>query len=262
MIAPRLLIDGAPAKPADLLSQALVNYGAYTSFRVEDGAVRGLDRHLARLQAASAELFGETLDESELRGWMREALGDRESAWLRVNLFSPHIGHRHPSWTGRPSVMIGVFESPSALADRPLRVQPRVHRREAPHLKSVATFGLIFARRAARADGFDDALFVDETGVLSEGTLWNIGFWRGDQVIWPEAPMLTGVTQALLSETFGDRRERIALDDVGGFDAAFLCNSATPACAIAAIGEVAFDPSPERVEQLRDAWESRSPRRI
>ena len=56
MAAPALFIDGAPATPADLAHQALVNYGAYTSFRVEQTAVRGLDRHLARLQGASVEL--------------------------------------------------------------------------------------------------------------------------------------------------------------------------------------------------------------
>ena len=44
-----LFIDGTPATQADLAHQALVNYGAYTSFRVEDGGVRGLDRHLTRL---------------------------------------------------------------------------------------------------------------------------------------------------------------------------------------------------------------------
>ena len=54
-----ILIDGLPATPADLAHQALVNYGAYTSFRVEAGAVRGLDLHLARLEQAAVELFGD-----------------------------------------------------------------------------------------------------------------------------------------------------------------------------------------------------------
>jgi hypothetical protein len=44
-----LILDGEPASTDDLTYLALVNYGAYTSFRVEDGAARGLGRHLARL---------------------------------------------------------------------------------------------------------------------------------------------------------------------------------------------------------------------
>jgi hypothetical protein len=55
-----ILIDGLPATPEDLAHRALVNYGPYTSFRVEHGAVRGLDLHLARLDQAAVELFGES----------------------------------------------------------------------------------------------------------------------------------------------------------------------------------------------------------
>ena len=36
-----ILVDGAPVTEADLIYLAMVDYGAYTSFRVEDGGVRG-----------------------------------------------------------------------------------------------------------------------------------------------------------------------------------------------------------------------------
>ena len=58
-----ILIDGAPASPDDLAYLALVNYGAYTSFRVEGGGVRGLDLHLARLEMRI--LFETLLDRIE-----------------------------------------------------------------------------------------------------------------------------------------------------------------------------------------------------
>ena len=44
-------IDGRPAGTADLGHFVLSNYGAFTSMQVEDGGVRGLDLHLARLEA-------------------------------------------------------------------------------------------------------------------------------------------------------------------------------------------------------------------
>ena len=43
-----IFIDGVPATAEDLAMPALINYGAYTSFAVEQGGVRGLDRHLQR----------------------------------------------------------------------------------------------------------------------------------------------------------------------------------------------------------------------
>ncbi|KQS55721.1 class IV aminotransferase [Brevundimonas sp. Leaf363] len=251
-----LFIDGAPATPEQLAHAALVNYGAYTSFRVEDGKVRGLDLHIARLQASAAELFGVAVEEDRLRGWMRQALGERTDAWLRVSLSSPHISARDPSWTGAPSVMIAVSDPPSSLADRPWRLQPQTHQHFRPHLKHAATMDLLLARRTARAAGFDDALFLTDAGLISEGTTWNIGFWCGDAVIWPEAPMLVGVTQALLGQAVPARTLPIRLADLPDIEGAFLCNSSTPAAPIVAIGDHVFAPRADLIDRLNIAWKA------
>jgi branched-subunit amino acid aminotransferase/4-amino-4-deoxychorismate lyase len=255
-----LSIDGAPATLDDLTHVALVNYGAYTSFRVEQGGVRGLDLHLARLEAESVELFGESVGEDRLRDLMRKAVAGPEACWLRVSLFSPDISPRTPDWHGTPRVMIAVSPPPPPFAGAP-RLQLQTYGREAPHLKHVATFGLIRARRAARAARFDDALFVDGQGRISEGSLWNIGFVSGDSVVWPEASMLAGVAQALVQRGLAEaglsgRTEPVRVEDLTRFDAAFLCNSATPACAIAAIGDRVFTPPSGLIARLQVAWAS------
>ncbi len=253
-----ILIDGAPASPADLAHVALVNYGAYTSFRVEGGGARGLDLHLERLEAEALELFGEAVGESRLRYLMRRAVEGRADGWLRVSLFSPEMSPRTPGWTGAPKVMTATFPPPPPLAES-VRLQSQTYAREAPHLKHVATFGLIRARRMARAAGFDDALFVDAAGRVSEGSLWNIGFVRGGEVVWPQAPMLAGVAQALLQRGLDaagltGATEPVRLEDLSRFDAAFLCNSATPACAVASIDGREFGAPP--LEALQAAWAS------
>ena len=253
-----ILIDGVPATREDLAHVALVNYGAYTSFRVEDGGVRGLDLHLARLEAEAVELFGEAVGEARLRTLMRRAVEGRADVWLRVSLFSPEMSPRTPGWTGAPRVMTATFAPPPPLAGS-VRLQTQIYQREAPHLKHVATFGLIRARRAARAAGFDDALFVDAQGRVSEGSLWNIGFLRDGAVVWPRAPMLAGVAQALLQrglEAAGmaTASEPVRLDDLPRFDGAFICNSATPACAVVSIDGHAFPPP--SLDALEAAWAS------
>ncbi len=258
--AVELSVDGASATPEDLASVALVNYGAYTSFQVEEGGVRGLDLHLARLEAEALELFGEAVGEERLRDLMRGAVAGRDACWLRVSLFSPDISPRTPDWKGAPRVMIAVSPPPPPLADGP-RLQLQAYAREAAHLKHVATFGLIRARRAARLAGFDDALFVDGEGRISEGSLWNIGFVSGECVVWPQAPMLAGVAQALVQRGLRGvglegRTEPVHVADLARFDAAFLCNSATPACAIAAIGERILTTPPGLIGRLQDAWAS------
>ena len=256
-----VLVDGEPASEGDLTYLALANYGAYTSFRVEQGGVRGLDLHLARLEASALELFGEAVGEARLRELMRAAVEGKGDCWLRVSLFSPEVWPRTPGRTGRPKVMTGVSPPPQPLAERGLRLQVQTYGRESPHLKHTANFGLIRARRLARAAGFDDALFADEAGRVSEGSLWNIGFVRGGEVIWPEAPMLVGVTLTLLQrglEARGvpSRVEPVRLDDLPRFDGAFICNSATPACPVASIDDQVFDPDAAPLETLKAIWAS------
>jgi branched-subunit amino acid aminotransferase/4-amino-4-deoxychorismate lyase len=261
-----ILIDGRPATPDDLAHQALVNYGAYTSFRVEHGAARGLDLHLARLNQAAVELFGESPDEAEFRRLMAQAVAGRDACWLRLSLFSPEIGHRNPSFVGRPKVMTVVSPAPPPLATS-VRVTAVLYEREATHLKHLATFGLTRARRFARTAGFDDALFVDGQGQVSEGTLWNIGFVQGDRIVWPQAPMLAGVTQAVIQRGLAEaglvsETRPVSLSEITTFDAAFLCNSATPVCPITAIDGVDFANDPALPARIEATWSAQPPQPI
>ncbi|MNU40697.1 aminotransferase class IV family protein [uncultured Brevundimonas sp.] len=260
-------IDGRPASAADLGHFVLSNYGAFTSMQVEDGAVRGLDLHLARLNAEAVDLFGLAVPEATLRERMRQALDERPGRFsLRVNLFSDAISLRAPDAVVHPRVLT-ILSPPVAPLTQPLRLQTQVYAREVPHLKHAATFGLTRARRQAVQAGFDDALFVDGDGRISEGSIWNIGFVQGEAVVWPEAPMLAGTGQALLQREMADlglssTTRPVFLSDLGTFDAAFICNSATPACAVAAIDGQAFPPAGGLIPRLIDAWRSNPRQKI
>lgn len=73
--------------------------------------------------------------------------------------------------------------------------------------------------------------------------------------------MLHGVAKALISSRLAEvgmtqRTAPVHVSGLAAFDGAFLCNSATPACPITAIGDHAFDASPERIDRLAHAWAS------
>jgi branched-subunit amino acid aminotransferase/4-amino-4-deoxychorismate lyase len=266
ILDPTLLIDGVPATTDDLTYLAMVSYGAFTSFRVEGGGVRGLDRHLERLDGSAVALFGAPLDETRLRELIRIAVAGRGDCWLRISLFSPEIRARNPSWRGAPKVMTVVSPPPSPLAET-LRVAVQAHVRHLPEIKHTSTLDLIHARRIAREAGFDDALFADDHGVISEGSSWNIGFVKGDMVTWPQAPMLAGVTQGLIeSGLIGvgmvSETRPVRVSDLGDFDSAFICNSTTPACAVTAIGNRGFEPDSDRIAAITTAWASNTPQTI
>ncbi len=83
-------------------------------------------------------------------------------------------------------------------------------------------------RREAQRDGFDDVLFVDHAGNISEIATSNIGFIRDGRIVWPRAAMLAGITMTLLRQALDEDvdTEPVTLADLRGMDAAFATNAA------------------------------------
>lgn len=260
-------IDGEPATVEALAPVVLSNYGAFTSMQVEDGAVRGLDLHLDRLEQEALSLFGVAVPEARLRERMRAALAGLSGRHsLRVQLFLETVTLRTPEAMGEPSVLVVVSDPANPLCD-PLRLQTQDYAREAPELKHTGTFGLTRARRAAKATSFDDALFVGPDGAVSEGTIWNIGFVDEGRIIWPRAPMLRGVGQRLLEnglDLVGLDSETRIIDRaaLAELKQAFICNSATPACPVGNIDGRSLDIDPALIDRLHAAWASNAPQAI
>jgi len=255
MMQPRVELNGAAAGVDALRVLAQVNYGHFTSMRVDDGAVRGLGLHLDRLQHATLELFGTLLDRGRVRGWMRQAVaGAAGPLSLRVTVFSRAFRREQPAEAVPVDVLVATAPA-AAPATAPLRVRSTRYAREAPHLKHVGTFGLFHQRRLAQLAGFDDALFVDATGAVSEGSIWNVGFFDGTTVVWPDAPALDGVSMQLLRA--GMRRiglpmdvRRVALGDVCMFRSAFFTNTSCAVMPLASIDGHAFARDSELQSRL------------
>lgn len=70
----RIEVDGRPATAENLLWPALNHPGHFTAMQVRGGKVRGIGRHLARLDAATRELFGHELDGERVRALIRHIL--------------------------------------------------------------------------------------------------------------------------------------------------------------------------------------------
>jgi branched-subunit amino acid aminotransferase/4-amino-4-deoxychorismate lyase len=111
--------------------------------------------------------------------------------------------------------------------------------------------------REARLAGFDDRLFVSRDGKVLEGTSWNVALWDGDQVVWPQAPVLRGVTMVLLQiamtmngTPWGLRPVEAA--DLTAFPAAAAVNSAGIR-GIASVDEVPGTDA-RLVKVLAEAW--------
>lgn len=253
----RIEINGEPAGLDDLRLLAVQNYGHFTSMQVRDGRAPGLDLHLQRLQHATQELFGHPLDLDATRGWMRQAVDGAAALSLRVNVFSRRFDRDRPLKPAAPDVLVTTAPA-RASATAPLHVVSLHYLREAPHIKHVGTFGLFHQRRLAQSRGGDDALFVTPDGAVSEGSIWNVGFFDGTSVIWPDAPMLEGVSMRLLQAGLRETGvaslvRRVELAEIAGFRAAFFTNSGCAVQPIAAIDAIEFVQAPELTGALEAA---------
>ena len=238
----RIEINGQ-TPDADLLTAALVNqYGHFTAMQVRDHRVRGFDLHLARLTAATAELFGVDLDTDLVRRRVRHALTE-EYADSAVRIQVLRLNPAGAAGTGAAGTAADETAEPTdptiVVVARPPVDPPRVpwslrgvrYQRPLAHIKQVGgSFGQIYHGRAAEDDGYADALLTADDGTVSETSIANIGFFDGTMIIWPDAPALDGITKQLL-ERHGpgaglpSKTARVTLDDVATYRAAFVTNS-------------------------------------
>jgi branched-subunit amino acid aminotransferase/4-amino-4-deoxychorismate lyase len=218
----RVEIDGRAVSDDQFRYLALHSYGHFTAMQVRGGAVRGLDLHLARLNAANQDMFGAELDGARVRAHIRHALGDLADAAVRTIVV---LGE-----DDAPSVLVTV-RPPAEMSGAPQSLRSVPYQRPLSHLKQVGGgFGQVYYRRLAARDGFTEALLTGPDGVIAEGGITNVGFFDGSGVVWPDAPALAGITMRLLEARFAEhgipsRRGTVRLADLPTFEGVFVTNS-------------------------------------
>lgn len=219
-------LNGTPVAPEALQALGLLNYGHFTSIRVDDQSVRGLSHHLDRLVHDCRILFGAELDRARIRHFIRNAIAGKAGSFVvRVTLFDPAMELGQPSASGTPSVLVTTRPA-GRLPATPIRVRTASYSRDLPEVKHIGLFGAVLDRRNAQLNGFDDALFVDDASFVSEGTTWNVGFFDGERVVWPSAPVLAGVTMRLLKQVHEHTVTiPVHIKDIPRMEAAFATNT-------------------------------------
>ncbi|GAB3880112.1 aminotransferase class IV family protein [Kibdelosporangium lantanae] len=243
----------------DLETLAFVNYGHFTVLPVFPAGVRGLGLHLARLDRDARIVFGQGVNGQDVRTGVAAALqGHDLPARVRVTAYVPNI--QLDRLDLRPELAMAVRP---VSASRPVnaRLRSSVHRRYLPEVKHVGTFGLLHEYREALRAGYDDAVFVDGDGRISETTVSNIAFHDGTKVVLPAGPALPGVEMELVKlglERLGVGYETrdVRLADLPDYRYAFTTNVVNGVAPIASVDDVKFDPDPEITATLQAAHES------
>ncbi|GLW11058.1 hypothetical protein Misp01_61860 [Microtetraspora sp. NBRC 13810] len=253
--------NGLAATAGDLTPLAFAGFAHFTAAQVRGGRLRGLDLHLERLRSASVELFGRALPDDRVRSCLRSALeaGPADLS-LMVTVFSPAGEFTVAGPDVEPEVLVSTAP-PSSGPEGPLALATIEYERVLPAVKHVGEVAKTYYLREAVAQGFDDAAFVDRRGRLSEGSIWNLAFWDGSTVVWPEAEMLDGTTMGILRrqlERLGvpQRVQEITLADLPALAGAVVMNSWTPGIPVHRIDSVPLPGAPAFLDLLHRAYQA------
>jgi branched-subunit amino acid aminotransferase/4-amino-4-deoxychorismate lyase len=188
------------------------------------------------------------LDHARLRDLTSHALRDIEDASVRVYVFESDE---------QPAIMVTV--KPPGTVTTPQRLHSVQYQRPDAHLKHLATEQGFYSR-LARQNGFDDALLTALDGAIAESATANIGFFDECGVVWPDAPLLRGITMQLLESQLTAlgvpfRRAPVRLQQIASLEGAFLAN----ARGVAIVSQIDAAPVPidaDRMRVITDAYAS------
>jgi branched-subunit amino acid aminotransferase/4-amino-4-deoxychorismate lyase len=249
----RTEVDGRAASVEQLRHIALNAYGHFTAMQVRNGRVRGLAQHLARLSAASLEMFGVDHGGDLIRAYIRHALGDDiTDGSVRTIVFA--------AADDTPSVLVTV-RPPGGMPSGPQSLHSVPYQRPLPHLKQIGGgFGQTYYRRVAERNGYTEALLTGPDGVIAEGAITNVGCYDGESVVWPDAPNLAGITMQLLEAHLAEggltsRRAEVRLADLPSFDAVFVASSRGVG-PVDRVDELAIPVDPNFMRTVSDVYES------
>ncbi|WP_125557652.1 aminotransferase class IV family protein [Pseudoalteromonas rubra] len=236
----KTVVNGTLLQSSQMSQLAFSGFAHFTAMQVRDGMVKGMDLHLDRLRHASVELFGQTLSDEEILTSVRTAIAAAGTDLsLTVTLYSAHGEFTLDSMDTQPSIMVRT----SAPANGPsgsLKLLATEYSRPLPHIKHVGEISKTYYLHKAAQQGYDDAVFIDDTGCLSEGTIWNLAFWDGETVIWPQAAKLQGTMMSMVQRqlrllNIKQRTESVTLASLPSLCGAVVMNSWTPGVEVAEI---------------------------
>ena len=219
----------------------LYGYGLFETMRAYGGRVFRLDSHLGRLESSS-RILELPIDTQELKGAVIDTLQANQLSDARIRI-TVSIGEGSmvldPDSCGSPTVLVlAAHYQPYSeeVYQRGFRAAVSSIRRNSqspvPRLKSANFLESALAKREARRAGVDDALFLNEKGLLAEASTSNIFLVTNGVLKTPglDSGLLPGITREVILELasgLGIRaiEQDTGLDELYQAEEAFLTNS-------------------------------------
>jgi len=241
--------------------------GLFETFRVYEGRrLAFVEDHLDRM-AEGCHFFSFPFSRQRATEALRQALEEipRDSETrLRLNLISygDHDAKKTSfQTTWEPLEKVGTQQGQGVR----LGLAPFQRLSQSPLVRFKTTSYLenIYVLTWARRGGFFDALFTNEHGGITEGSISNVFFLNKGQIVTPptDAGLLPGITRKQILKvacTLGvPLTESTATPEaLSQFDGAFVTNSVIEVLPVAAVGNATYGV-PKIIDALREGYRKR-----
>ncbi len=219
----------------------LYGYGLFETLRAYQGRVFRLERHLERL-AQSADLLGIPINKDELAKAVSSVIRANRLADARIRI-TVSIGEGglapDPASCTSPTVLVTAAEYkpyPEEIYERGFRalISPLRRNSRSPlaQLKSTSYLESMLARQQARQAGADEAICLNERGLLAEASMSNVFLVIQGILKTPglDSGILPGITREAVLELAGKLgigviKGETELEELWRADEAFLTGS-------------------------------------
>lgn len=259
--------DGRVVDPSEPIVDAtdhgvLLGDGVFETLAVRGGRPRLLDRHLHRLRVGMARLdIVDGPDDASVRHAIDELLtaSGLTDARIRITVTAgPGPSPRRRA--GTPTVFVTIAPLGPAPTSVSLHVVPwpRNERSALAGIKSINWAENAHALRAATAAGFDNALFRDTQGRVSECATANIFAVIDGEVLTPalSSGCLAGTVRAVLLDAGVATEADLHPADLSGADGVFITTSTTGITPVHAIDELVLPSDAGAVTRARAALDA------
>lgn len=240
----------------------LYGEGLFETMRARDGRIAYLDRHLRRFIESAAWLELPLPDEAELRRGLSEILAATGGGDQRVRLTVT----RGPAGRfDRPDDVpptLQIITRPASLPPATMRACMALYRRDEMNylhrFKTTSYLVNVLSSRYAKTRKYDEALFLNTWGELTEGSTTNLFLLRGDRLQTPpdDAGILPGVMRSvLLDEAYRAdlqaEKTPLLLKDLFAAEAVYLTNAVIGIVPLVSLdGQKLGNPPPLPTETL------------
>ncbi|MCS7254674.1 MAG: aminotransferase class IV [Armatimonadetes bacterium] len=266
------------AKISCIDSGFLYGVGLFETFRTWKGRIFALERHIERLKRSMHQLDWQVpFCDDELINWICStiraniaAIERGQDLRLRMTVTPGIIDFARGWWefeSGKPTIAIQAVPLPIDFDERyehglTAAIAPWRRQKDFPlwQVKSSSYFANVIARRWAAKNGFDEAIWVNSDGNLTEGTSTNLFVICDDEILTspPEEGLLSGIGRQVvieLAEKFGMKisQRPIPTSLIENIDEAFLTNSLIGVAPLIKLGDRQL-PKIDLSKRLRKAY--------